>query len=115
MTNKEKIQLLKAVPPMPCCLVDYYQDLLEKVGDIKCDYGNYMTTNPIDCNAELKRVDIADYDLCCALLTMLFREDHFAQYGCFDRRCEEGDVQRIIDRMIKLLEEKEESVKKKTI
>lgn len=113
MTNKEKIQLLKATPPIPCCLVDYYQDLLEKVGNVKYDYGKYMTTNPIDCNTELKRVEVADYELCCALLTMLFREDHFAQYGCFDGRYEEGVVQRIIDRMIDLLEEKEESIKRK--
>ena len=113
MTNKEKIKLLKSAPPSSCCLVDYYQDLLEKVGSIIRNYGDYLTTEPINCDAELKRVETADFDLCCALMTMLFREDHFAQYGCFDNRCEKGDVQKIINRMIALLEEKEESIKKR--
>ena len=36
-----------------------------------------MTTEPINCNEELKRLESADYDLCSALLTMLLREDHF--------------------------------------
>lgn len=113
MTNKEKIELLKAKPPKQCCLEDYYQDLLDKVGSIKRDYGNYMTTNPINCDEELKRTLTADYELCCALLTMLFREDHFAEYGCFENRCEKGEVQKIIDRMIFLLEQKEENIKRR--
>ena len=113
MTNKEKIQLLKAEPPKPCCLADYYQELLEKVGSIKYSYGDFMTTEPINCDEELKRTATADWDLCCALLTMLFREDHFAQYGCFESRCEKGDVQRIINRMVFLLEQKEENTKRR--
>ena len=113
MINKEKIQFLKAEPPKSCCLVDYYQELLEKVGSIQYHYGDYMTTEPINCDEELKRIASADWDLCCALLTMLFCEDHFAQYGSFDKRCEKGDVQRIIDRMIFLLEQKDENIKRR--
>lgn len=30
MTNREKLQLLKQTPPKPCCLVDYYQNLLDR-------------------------------------------------------------------------------------
>lgn len=110
MTNKEKIQLLKAEPPKPCCLADYYQELLNKVGSIKYSYGDYMTTEPINCDIELNRTATADWDLCCALLTMLFREDHFSQYGCFDNRYKKGDVQRIINRMVDILEQKEELI-----
>ena len=113
MTNKEKIELLKANPPKLCCLTDYYQELLDKVGSIKRDYGHYMTTKPINCDEELKRTLTADYELCCALFTMLFREDHFAEYGCFENRCEKGDVQKIIGRMIFLLEQKEETTKRR--
>ena len=103
MTNIERIQLLKAEPPKPCCLADYYYELLENLGSMKYGYGDYMTTEPINCDEELKQTATADWDLCCALLTMLLREDHFAQYGCFDRRHKNGDVQKIIDRMIELL------------
>lgn len=113
MRNKEKIQLLKAEPPKPCCLADYYQELLEKVGSIQYHYGDYMTTEPINCDEELKRIASADWNLCCALLTMLFREDHFSQYGCFDRRYANGDVQRIIDKMIAVLEEEELEIKRR--
>jgi len=108
MTRKEKIELLSKEPPKPCCMVDYYQDMLDRMGDLKRNYGDYMTTEPINCDEELKRVATADYDLCCALLTMLFREDHFAQYGCFDQRYRQGDVQPIIDRMVEILQRSEE-------
>ena len=62
---------------------------------------------------ELKRVETADFDLCDALLTLLLREDHFAQYGCFERRCEKGDVQKIVDRMIYVLENREFEIRKR--
>ena len=105
MTNKEKIELLSKVPPQPCCLADYFQELFDRMDALKRNYGDYMITAPIDCNEELKRVATADYDLCCALFTMLFREDHFAQHGCFDNRYQKGDVQPIITRMIELLKQ----------
>ena len=113
MTNKEKIQLLKAEPPKPCCLADYYYELLETMDSTKYGYGDFMTTEPINCDEELKRTATADWDLCCALLTMLLREDHFAQYGCFENRYKKGDVQRIIDRMIVVLEEKDSETKRR--
>ena len=103
MTNIERIKLLEKEPPLSCCLTDYYCELLEKVGEIKRNYGDYLLTSPINCNDELDRVTTADYELCCALLTMLLREDYFVQYGCFDNRYKKGDVQRIINRMIHLL------------
>ena len=52
---------------------------------------------------ELKRLECDDYDLCSALLTMLLREDHFCN-GTFAQRVESGQVERIVQRMIKLLE-----------
>lgn len=32
-----------------------------------------MTTSPINCDEGLKRMPIADYELCIALLTMILR------------------------------------------
>ena len=107
MTNREKIELLKTKPSQPCCMADYYQNLLEQIGGLKRQYYDYMITEPINVDEELKRVETADFDLCGALLTLLLREDHFAQYGCFERRCEKGDVQKIVDRMIYVLENRE--------
>ena len=68
-----------------------YADLLKTIGDLKTNYGNYMITEPIDCNEELKRVPGADYELCTALLTMLLREDHFSN-GSFEWRFADGQV-----------------------
>lgn len=113
MTNKEKIELLKIKPSQPCCLADYYQNLLEQIGGLKRQYYDYMITEPINVDEELKRVDTADLDLCGALLTLLLREDHFAEYGCFERRAKNGDVQKIIDRMIYVLEDKEYEIKRR--
>ena len=107
MTNKEIIQLLSSKVPAPFGSSEYYSDLLEKIGGLKRNYYDYMITEPIQVDEELKRVETADFDLCCALLTMLIREDHFNGHGCFERRCENGDVQKIIDRMICVLEDKE--------
>ena len=76
-----------------------YIKLLEDLGDLKTNYGDYMITEPIDCNEELKRVSGADYELCTALLTMLLREDHFSN-GSFDRRFADGQVLPVLVRMI---------------
>lgn len=113
MTNKEKIELLKSKRPDGCSLEMHYQNLLEQIGGLKRQYYDYMITEPINVDEELKRVETADFDLCGALLTLLLREDHFAQYGCFERRCKNGDVQRIIDRMIYVLEDRESEIRKR--
>lgn len=107
MTNKEKIRLLKSKTPAPFGSSEYYGDLLEKIGGLKRNYYDYLITEPIQVDEELKRVETADFDLCCAMLTMLIREDRFSGCGCFERRCENGDVQKIIDRMICVLEDSE--------
>ena len=79
-------------------------DLLEACDSLKTDYHEYMTTAPIACDEELLRVPSADYDLCCALLTMLLREDHFSN-GSFERRLRAGQIKPIIKRMLQLLSE----------
>lgn len=109
MTNTEKIELLKKKPTARRGKESYYYDLLEKIGGLKSNYTEYMTTAPVCCDEELKRLPTADYDLCCALLTMLLREDYFMQYGKFDERYEKGDVGRIINRMIVVMETEEPS------
>ena len=88
MKNTEKRNLLQALKASDSFSESRYYEVLEKIGDMKYNYGDYMITEPIDCNKELERLPEADYDLCCALLTMLLRA---------------GEVQPILDRMITLL------------
>lgn len=91
MTNKEKKILLQQLIYSKKFVEDEYYKLLQHLGDLKSNYIDYMTSEPIDCELELKRLFGADYDLCCALLTMLLREDHFC-YGSFESRYNDGQV-----------------------
>ena len=104
MTNTEKRKVLQNLMNTDTCSVSSYYEALENIGDMKYNYGDYMITEPIDCQEELKRLPEADYDLCCALLTMLLREDHFCN-GSFERRYNAGEVKLILDRMLALLVE----------
>lgn len=88
------------------CKFDFYYEQLESLEMIKYDYGSYLITEPINIEVELRRVHEADFELCCALLTMLFREDHFDN-GSFDHRVERGDVKMIVERMRDLIREAE--------
>ena len=102
MKNTEKRNLLQALRAADSFSESRYYKVLEKIGDMKFNYGDYRITEPIDCSNELERLPEADYDLCCALLTMLLREDHFCN-GSFERRYKAGEVQPILDKMIALL------------
>ena len=106
MKNSEKCKILQVLKSADYCSVSSYYEALENIGDMKYNYGDYMITEPIDCREELKRVPEADYDLCCSLLTMLLREDHFCN-GSFERRHRAGEVKPILDRMIALLPDRE--------
>ena len=101
MKNAEKILAIQHAIDHPSTEELYY-DLLERMGDLKRNYYDYMTTAPINCDAELKRLPDADYDLCAALQTMLLREDHFSN-GALRMRYEAGQVDAILHRMIELL------------
>lgn len=86
--------------------IDLFYDVLEQCGDTKTNYRKHMLSEPIDCNAELQRLPTANYDLRCALLTMLLREDHFSN-GSFEERQRIGQVKPIVEQMINILREKE--------
>ena len=83
MENKEKRQLLQNLIDADALSVISYYETLENTGDMKYNYGDYLITEPIDCDMELARLKDADYELCCVLLTMLLREDHFSN-GSFE-------------------------------
>ena len=97
-----KIERLKSLLTPTTTLADTYYETLEDINAIKCHYYDYMVTKPINADEELRRLPSADYDLCCALITMLLREDHFSN-GSFGERFENGDVTPIVERMISLL------------
>ncbi len=101
MTNAEKINLIEYVIQNPRNEEVYYE-LLERIGGIKGYYGDYLITEPIDCDKELERLPNADFELCVAFLTMLLREDHFSN-GSFCKRYEAGQVDAVLKRMLATL------------
>ena len=103
MTRSQKVALLKTLSSDRVLQAELFYDIMEECGDLKFNYYDYATTHPIDCRQELLRLPAADYDTCCALLTMLLREDHFSN-GSFGERQRNGEVKPIIDRMITLIE-----------
>ncbi|MBR1751989.1 MAG: hypothetical protein IJ740_14165 [Ruminococcus sp.] len=99
MTNAEKISKIQAVQSTGLSNESIYYNLLEEIGDIQYHYYDYVSQN---VDEELKRLPNADYHLCCCLLTLILREDHFC--NSFDRRYNSGIVAEILNRMILLLE-----------
>lgn len=105
MNSSQKIARLRTLNSDRVLRTELFYDVLEECGDLKQNYADYSSTHPIDCDHELQQLPFADYDTCCALLTMLLREDHFSN-GSFERRQSAGQVKPIIDRMLLLLERK---------
>ena len=103
MKPNEKMVLFQKLNTEKVTDAETFYETLEKCDALKTNYHDYMTTAPIDCDKELLRLPRADYDLCCALLTMLLREDHFCN-GSFARRQRIGQVKPIVEQIIHLLE-----------
>ena len=89
MKTYDKISLFEQLNHNNILELKLFYEVLERCGALKTNYHEYMTTTPINCDEELLRLHTADYELCCALLTMLLREDHFSN-GSFDRRQRRG-------------------------
>lgn len=104
----DKIALFEKLNSDNDLRTELFYDVLERCNALKSNYHEYMTTAPVDCDNELLRLSAADYDLCCALLTMLLREDH-SNNGSFERRQGNGQVKPIIERIIYLLRQKNET------
>ena len=102
MENHDKISLFERLNHNKILELELFYEVLKRCDALKTNYREYMTTAPINCDEELLRLETADYELCCALLTMLLREDYFCN-GSFDRRQRRGQVKPIIERIINLL------------
>ena len=88
MDSKEKRQLLQNLIDADPFSVTSYYETLENTGDMKYNYGDYLITEPIDCDMELARLKDADYEL---------------SNGSFESRYRTGQVKPIVEKMIMLL------------
>lgn len=103
---RNKIDLVEQVIKQHSKNERLYYDLLDSFGGPICNYSDYLSTEPINCDVELKDVDKADLKKCLALLTMVLREDHFC-CGTLVRRIENGQVKSILERMVFILKNTE--------
>ena len=105
MTAEEKISIYQALLENATSHIMPYYDALKTTGDMKYDYKDYyaVKNGPTSIEQELQRVSTADYDIACALLTMVLRIDHFNE-GAFDHYYNNGKVPLILQRMIQLLQ-----------
>ena len=91
------------------CNANYENDLfalIDLLGGTVQNYGDYLSTHPINCDEELKVLDNADIFKCRVLLTMLLREDHFSN-GSLLIRFNNGQINKILLRVKIFLEEGE--------
>lgn len=79
MNNTEKVKRLQSLCQEMKHVDCFYKDL-EDMGDLKINYYDYMTTVPINCDEELKRLPDADYEICTAFI------NHDSQRGPFQQR-----------------------------
>ena len=54
MTKSEKLRKIQEILELKNPQENLYADLLKTIGDLKTNYGDYMITEPIDCNEELE-------------------------------------------------------------
>lgn len=98
MDNQKKCEILRTAKESEYAIT--YYKALEHFGDLKENYGDYMISEPIDYVSEFKRIPQADYELCCALLSMILCEGDPLLKLSYPQ-----EVGRIVDRMIELLED----------
>lgn len=102
MTNDEKIKKIKAVLDSKSPRLEHYYTLFEEMDDIVYNYTEFVESN---VDKEIKRLSNADYQMCCCLMTLIFRED-YNMNGRFKKRYDSGMVTSILKRMLLLLENK---------
>ena len=107
MTNEEKAKLLRDYKDNNLKDAGKCVETLIEMGDLKGDYWEILklqeneSQNPFDDAVE-KYAESDNYDELAALLTFLTREDT-VDFGVFKERADKGEVGKIVDRMIKIL------------
>jgi hypothetical protein len=99
MSNEEKKRILQCLSSKGT--YKPYHEALEAMGDIRYNYTEYFENHNADEAIQL--LPTADYDLCCAILTLILREDYWIN-GSFERRYSNGQVTAVVERMLELLQ-----------
>ena len=110
MTNENKVKELQALGKTPKC--SEVAKALMRMGDFKGDYdkildgldGKWKADGPsIFDIAVSEYLEAGNYNELAALMTFLTREDD-GDPGAFAGRAKKGEIKKVIDRMIQLLQ-----------
>ncbi len=100
----EKLQgYFKDLPEAKELEINKFQKQLYELGCIIPHYNEYLIYTPMNVGFEVKRIETVDLITAFAILTMVFREDHFVE-GMLGKRVEDGTLDRIIRRIKALLD-----------
>lgn len=83
--------------------VNKFQNDLHKMDCMIPHYYEYLIYTPMNVELEVQRIENVDLITAFAILTMVFREDHFIN-GIILKRVEDGTLDRIINRIKMLLD-----------
>ena len=86
-------------------VTDTYNSVLDEINALVFNYAEWL--GELDVDEQLKKVPQADYNLACAIITMILREDYWSN-GMFEKRLRAGDVRCVIEKMISELENEAE-------
>ena len=75
---------------------------LESNGMVVHNYSDFASSAPIDVDFELENLDSCDVEKCCALVVMMYREDHFCN-GSLLERWQNGEMQKVLRRLMQLI------------
>lgn len=107
-----KTEALKKLLNLRCDVerypVEIYCDVLENINALIYNYPDWLDDQNVD--KQLKKLDKADYNFACVLMTLVLREDYWIN-GAFDKRLKAGEVTPIIEKMITELENEEKLLK----
>ena len=110
MTNENKVKELRKLNKAPN--IEDVFDTLKKIGDFKGNYdeilsgldGKWKVGGPSIFDIAISEyLETGNYNEVAAVLTFLTREDK-VESGAFERRSKNGEIKKVIDRMIQLLQ-----------
>lgn len=101
--NIEKVKsYFSSLPKATDLSIQKFEDELYNLNCMIFNYYDYLEFEPMNVDKELQKLDTVDITTAFAILTMVFREDHFIN-GAIKKRIKDGTLDRIIIRIQLLL------------
>lgn len=91
-----------SLPKVTELSIPKFQDELYNLNCMIYNYYDFLDYEPMNVDKEVQRLDAVDVTTALAILTMVFREDHFSN-GAIYERIKDGTLDKIIARIQQIL------------